>query len=86
MLHSYTEGRVVMEVAQLRNPLVAMMVKKYIGKIEGIEDVAVKKGVITIEYNPEILPTRVLLTRGRQELGKYGIELDVPEDILASLP
>lgn len=85
MLHSYIEGEVVLEVAQLRNPIIAMMVKKYIAKIEGIERVAIKKGVITINYNPEILPTKTLLTVGRAELGKYGIELPIPQEVLDSL-
>ena len=85
MLVSYAEGCISLALPQLRNILVALAVKKYIGKYEGIEKVVVKDGQITIDYNPEILPTRVLLTRGQAELGKYGIDLDLPEDLLESL-
>lgn len=86
MLHSYTEGRVVLEVPQLRNPIIAMAVRKYIGKVEGITGVHVKRGVITIDYNPEVLPTRVLLAKGQADLEKFGINIEIPPELLASLP
>lgn len=85
MLVSYTEGHIVLALPQLRNFLVALAVKKYIGKYEGIEHVVVKDGQVAIDYNPAILPTKVLLTRGQAELAKYGIGLDLPENFLSSL-
>lgn len=86
MLHSYTEGRVVLEVAQLRNPIISIAVRKYISKIDGIRQVKVKSGVITIDYDPAILPTRVLLSRGQADLAKYGINIDFPAEMIDALP
>lgn len=86
MLRHYTEGQVVLEVAQLRNPIIAIAVRKYIAKVEGITDVTVKRGVITIDYNPKILPTRVLLSKGQADLEKFGINIDIPAELINSLP
>ena len=86
MLHHYSEGRVVLEVAHLRNPIIAMAVRKYIAKVEGVTDVKVKRGVITIDYNPEVLPTRVLLAKGQADLERFGIDIEIPADLLDSLP
>lgn len=85
MITDYTEGRMCIKLGQLRNPLVAMAVKKYMSKIEGIETVSIAGGEIEICYNPAILPTRVLLERGRADLGKYGIELEIPPEIMAQV-
>lgn len=86
MLHSYVEGQVVLEVAQLRNPIISIAVRKYISKIDGIRQVKIKSGIITIDYDPSVLPTRVLLARGQADLGKYGINIDFPQDMIDALP
>lgn len=82
MLQSYTEGRVVLEMAQLRNPIIALAVRKYIAKIAGITAVKIKGGLITLEYDPVILPTRELLRRGRADLAKFGINIEIPAELL----
>lgn len=86
MITNYTEGQMCIRLSQLRNPLVAMAVKKYMSKVEGIEKVSIKSGEIVICYNPAVLPTRVLLERGRADLGKYGIELEISPEIMAQVP
>ena len=86
MLQSYTEGQVVLEMAELRNPIVAFAVRKYISKEKGIKAVKIKGGVVTIEYDPAVLPTRVLLERGMASLAKYGITIEIPNELMESLP
>lgn len=86
MLLSYEEGRVVLEVPQLRNIIVAVAARKYISKIAGVQDVNIRRGVITIDYDPAVLPTRELLARGQADLAKYGVKVEIPPEMIAKLP
>lgn len=85
MLVSYAEGRVRLRFKELQNNATAKTVEQYINAIEGIEIVEVKPltGSILIQYNPTILPTPMLLQKGLVALNRYGIELKLPEEVLA---
>ena len=86
MIVSYTEGRVRLRFKELQDPATAQMVEQYIKAIEGITAVEIKTitGSILIQYDPAVLPTPALLTKGLEALNRHGIELELPAGIPAA--
>lgn len=81
MIVSYSPGRVRLRLKELKNPLVAAAVKKRLDSVAGIVNVEVKfmTGSLLIEFDPSVLPPEELFSKGRAELEKYNIRLDMPE-------
>ncbi len=81
MIVSYSPGRVRIRLNELKNPIVALAVKKRMQGVDGIREVMVKQstGSLLVLFDPEILPPEKLFARGRAELEKYNIRLALPE-------
>lgn len=65
---------------ELKNPIAAVTVKKHLSEIKGITGVGIKMftGSMLINFDPKIPPSEILFAKGKKELKKYGIRLEMP--------
>lgn len=87
MIVSYTEGRVRLRFKELQDRATAQTVEQYIKAIPGIVAVEIKTmtGSILIQYDPNVLPTPLLLEKGIAALNEHGINLELAPELLAAV-
>lgn len=80
MIVSYSLGRIRLRLKELKNPIAAVTVKKRLSEIKGITGVEINvlTGSMLINFDPKILPPETLFAKGKKELEKYGIRLEMP--------
>jgi copper chaperone CopZ len=81
MIVSYSPGRIRLRFKELKESKTAELVSDRIGEVPGITRVEVKPitGSLLIEFDTKILPPAELMARGKRELEKLGIHLELPE-------
>jgi hypothetical protein len=81
MVVSFIPGRIRLRFKELKNPAVAEQVHTRIEQMPGITHVEIKTitGSLLIEYDVKVLPTEKLIGKGKEELAKAGISLEIPD-------
>jgi copper chaperone CopZ len=83
MVVSFIPGRIRLRFKELKNPATACQVSARVKQIPGITNVEIKTitGSILIEYDAKILPTEKLIEKGKEELAKANIRLEIPSSL-----
>jgi len=77
---SFVPGRIRLRFNELKENAAAETAKARIMDTPGITAVEVNPltGSLLVEYDQALLPTEKLIETGKQELAKFGINLDLP--------
>ena len=80
MIVSFVPGRIRLRFNELKENAAAETAKARIMDTPGITAVEVNPltGSLLVEYDQALLPTEKLIETGKQELAKFGINLDLP--------
>lgn len=80
MIVSFCPGRIRLRFKELKNKTLAAFAETKIKETPGVTRVEINTltGSVLVEYDPGVLPTEKLLERGREEMAKLNLSLDIP--------
>jgi hypothetical protein len=83
MIVSFCPGRIRLRFRELKNKSLAAFAEGRIRETPGVTRVEINAltGSVLVEYDPLILPAEKLLERGREELAKLNLSLELPESL-----